>query len=251
MKISILIKSIYLLFILAIISCHTSTSPEKKEASEKVIAPMNGDNLKQTPKIPKKKKVSSISAAKYHMLRDSQTYSFQVNRFPKNYQKMVDRYAKLNCEDITIPSKLIFDEKFRNNFPQSSIKTNLYDGKLFCLKDLNLKNKTLGKLLFGRSEGGHYSDGISIVTSNSKTKSIYHLNLSSHFGREGFQKTIFSKLDGRTVFRKIEIRYGDSNLHPDSLKLQPRRVINQAITIDEFGVMSKIHERIEKFNLDE
>lgn len=202
-------------------------------------------------KSTKKEMQPSISATQYQVLRDSQIYSFRVDQYSNQYEEMIEPYTKLDCEDIPISSKLVFDRKFRENFREASVKTHLYDGKLFCLKDLNLSEDTIGKLLFGRSEGGHKSDGISIVTANPKTKSIYHLEVSSHYGREGFDKTIASKLDGQTVFRKIEIRYGDSNTHPDSLALQPRRVIHQAFNIYVSGVMDKVYERIEKFNIDE
>ena len=260
------IKKLLLLIIFFQFSCTEKTESKYQEkiqpkvTESKKITPTKKiktreDRIKrsaQRNQNGKQKIQNELSQRKRHskelMEKDTFIPSFQINTFSKNFEEKIKRYKNLDCRDNKWFDEKFINAEFRDSFEHSYAKTNLYDGKIFCLNDLNLSEADFAKLIYGRTEGGHRSDEISIVTGHPVSKTIYHLPLSYHYAIEGSETIVSSQIKGRKINRKIEKRYGWSNLHPDSLKKQPRRVIDQTFAIDELGKMRMINEKIELFN---
>lgn len=177
--------------------------------------------------------------------------SFKIDSMKNRYEQRVIEYNQLQCNLKQYSSLNQFSIEFNQEYPNSGLMTRKEDGKIFCLRDLELEAAELGLIVYRRSEGGHTSDGVEMITGKKEDSIIYILPLSCHIGWDGHETEVESSIEGRMITRKITEKYGWSNLQPDALVKQPQRIVLQEIEIKANGEMEKISEKVYMYNMEE
>lgn len=196
-------------------------------------------------------RLERMDATRRIIVQNQSIPSFQIDSMSNRFKEKKRFYFDTLCAGNTNEILGTYSIAFNDVYPNSSKNTGKEDGASFCLGSLvkfNIKNAII---VFGRNEGGHISDGVTLVALNDKLNKIYYLPLSYFTGKDGHETTVQSSIKNNIITRKIEERYGWTNMHPDSLNKQPRRVITQEIIIHKSGSMEILKENIAKFNLDE
>lgn len=204
----------------------------------------------RTDKI-EQERIQLIESTKRIILRNQSIPSIKVDSMDERFKKQKNYYFGKTCNPDEYEALNQYSIEFNNEYPNSSKNTGEYDGNIFCLKKLDKPNIENSVIVFGRNEGGHTSDVVTLVTINNETKRIYYLPLSYSTGWDGHQTEVKSTIEHNKISREIEERYGWSNLHPDSLSKQPRRIITQEIIVKENGNMQVLRENVTKFNINE
>lgn len=193
-----------------------------------------------------------LEATKSIILRNQEIPTIRVDSTGERFEERKNYYYGVACDSDQYSMLNQFDIAFNERYPNSSERTGKYDGQIFCLKKLDGPSAEHSIIVFKRSEGGHTSDNISLVTVNDQDKRLNVLHLSYHTGWDGHETTVESYIENNLITRKIEERYGWPNAHADSLvQKQPRRVVTQEILVKENGNMEVVKETIVKYNIDE
>lgn len=196
-------------------------------------------------------RIQLIESTKRIILQNQSIPSIKVDSMVERFEKQKNYYFGKTCNPDEYEALNQYSIEFNNEYPNSSKNTGEYDGNIFCLKKLDKPNIENSIIVFGRNEGGHTSDVVTLITINNEAKRIYYLPLSYSTGWDGHQTEVKSTIEHNKISREIDERYGWSNLHPDSLSKQPRRVITQEIIVKENGNMQVLRENVTKFNINE
>jgi hypothetical protein len=262
----ILPKILILNFVLSMSCQRSATTSDKERLGQQVqdqtlIANSQLDKQKQD----KNKEIASIQKrennldAEFRALLESTKIIIQNNQKIPTFEMYVDsnsfeslrnHYLKVECTKNEFMNLIEFNIDFNETYLNSSNRTGLTDGTLFCIKPFIETESELSKILYGRSEGGHTSDKMQLITSNHQLKQIYILPLSYQTGWDGHETVVKSKIRANIIIREITERYGWSSMHPDSLDKQPRRVVTQKIKVNKSGKMEVIKEEVKKYNID-
>jgi hypothetical protein len=192
-----------------------------------------------------------LESTKRIIQRNQQIPTFSLYDDSGRFELIKNHYLQSICEHINYKNHVEFNTGFNETFINSSEQTGKYDGQLFCISKFNESETETSKIIYKRSEGGHTSDKIQLITSNNQLKQIYVLPLSYQTGWDGHEITVKSNINNNVITRKIIERYGWSNMHPDSLNKQPKRVVIQQIVVRENGKLEVLKEEIRKYNIDE
>lgn len=262
---------ISIIILLLFLSCKQSGTISKKENSHKTIEDreiyndgiFNGSkhdiNSNQNKNVISQNDENKIikehkellESTKRIIQRNQQIPTFSLYDNSERFEIMRTHYLQLICENINYKNNIEFNIGFNETFINSSEQTGKYDGQLFCISKFNESETEISKIIYGRSEGGHTSDKIQLITSNNQLKQIYVLPLSYQTGWDGHETTVKSNINNNVITREITERYGWSNMHPDSLNKQPKRVVIQQIVVGKNGKMEVLKEEIKKYNIDE
>ena len=192
-----------------------------------------------------------LESTKRIIQRNQQIPTFSLYDDSGRFESMKNHYLQLICENINYKNHFEFNIGFNKTFINSSEQTGKYDGQLFCISKFNESETEISKIIYGRSEGGHTSDKIQLITLNNQLKQIYVLPLSYQTGWDGHETSVKSNINNNEITREITERYGWSNMNPDSLNKQPKRVVIQQIVVGKNGKMEVLKEEIKKYNIDE
>lgn len=229
---------------------------ELKNSNQKIIAKsekeiMVEDNNEFTEKNKLKQERQDLRESTKRIIKRNQSIpSFKVDSTRNRFEQRVNFYHGIECYEDKYSKLNNFSIQINNIYPNSSTKTKKYDGKIFCLRQLNIEGSELSLLVYGRNEGGHTSDMVEIITADNEEHKIYILPLSYQTGWDGHETIVESNINDRVITRKITERFGWSNMYSDSLAKQPRREVLQIIRINNNGAMEKIREKINQYNID-
>lgn len=263
-KISIIILLIFL-------SCKQSGTISQKENSDKAIEDwgiyhdgffiesQQEINSNQSTNVTSQNDENKIVQERRELLESTKRIIKRNQKIPTfslyddsiMFESIKNHYLQLTCENINYKNHFEFNIGFNRTFINSSEQTGKYDGQLFCISKFNESETEISRIIYGRSEGGHTSDKIQLITSNNHLKQIYVLPLSYQTGWDGYETTVKSNINNNIITREITERFGWSNMDPDSLAKQPRRVVIQKIKVNKNGKMEIINEEVNKYNIDE
>lgn len=263
----ILPKILILNFVLSM-SCQQTTTTSEKERSGRPVQDQTIKANSQFDKLNQDKNevIASIQKNENNLEAEIKVLLESTKRIIQNNQKipafdmyvdlnkfesMRNHYLKVECNNTKFMNLIEFNINLIETYANSSNLTGLTDGNLICIKPFIESKSELSKILYVRSEGGHTSDKIQLVTSNDQLKQIYILPLSYQTGWDGHETIVKSKISTNIITRVITEKFGWSNMHPDSLNKQPRRVVTQKIKVNKNGKMEVIKEEVKKYNIDE
>lgn len=228
-------------------SLTTKIKTSNNEASQQINA--DKDKVAEVDKL--QQELNDLKESTKRIIESNQSIpTIRIDSAGNRFDERMNYYLGIPCDDNEYKGLNHFSIQFNDQYINSSKKTGKYDGTAFCLRQVEEPNLKHSRIIFRRSEGGHTSDEITLITANNQQKLIFILPLSYYTGWDGHETTVKSKLKENIIIREITERYGWSNMHPDSLSNQPRRVVTQQIKVNENGRMEVVDEIVVKYNID-
>jgi len=200
------------------ISCG-SDSKIKKEGSKKLDTHHSPNTSKQSNPPPTPKVKLKVSDA---LVRE--------NKVARAFQADLERFILAVC----VPSEKLYLEELTSsllkNHPRSYAKTNKEDGKSFCIHEIYYNKNAISRIFYTRTEGGHYSDQISLWSLNKKTNDLKELILFSEIKKEGFHQEIKTSIATPYIFTVTQTD------DPDSKK--PIKTVKKYKLLDNGDIVS-------------
>ncbi|MCB9284160.1 MAG: hypothetical protein H6563_08825 [Lewinellaceae bacterium] len=162
----------------------------------------------------------------------------------------LDQIRQLDCGDARYADLTTFHRSFIDSCKNSSAKTGLEDGQLFCLRSYKTGSNVAAKIAYRRTEGGHSDDDMELISVKANASAIYYLPLYYHFGKEGYDIEIESQLDGNLIRRTIVERYGWSRTTEEGLAQQPRTETQQTFRVQADGTIALLEEKTDHFHIE-
>lgn len=232
---------------------HSKTVEEQEVAQKQPVKYQPASSKHPTTSNKVQQELQTLQDATKGMIVQHEAIpSFHIDAEEQLVQQILAARNTLNCaENVKYAKMNRFDLQFIEAYENSSTQTQLVDGAAFCLSNLDLPNTSLSKIVYQRAEGGNLSDQVLMNTINDASNKCHTLLLCYKTGRDGYEIVVESTINGTMVTRKITERFGWSNLHPDSLALQPRREVEQQIKVQSNGAMEVVAEEVQKYNIEE
>ena len=134
--------------------------------------------------------------------RNQSIPSIRIDSAGNRFDERKNYYLGIPCDDNEYKDLNHFSIQFNDQYINSSKNTGEYDGTAFCLRQVEEPNLKNSRIIFQRSEGGHTSDEITLITANNQQKLIFILPLSYYTGWDGHETTVESS------FAFLPLRHG-------------------------------------------